>query len=46
MWDDMAFGDLGIPALKAIRGFDTPNIDRMAQEGILFTRMYTEPALQ
>ncbi len=42
----MAFGDLGIPALKAIRGFDTPNIDRMAQEGILFTRMYTEPALQ
>jgi arylsulfatase A-like enzyme len=44
MWDDMAFGDLGIPALKAIRGFDTPNIDRMTEEGILFTRMYTEPA--
>jgi arylsulfatase A-like enzyme len=44
MWDDMAFGDLGIPALKAIRGFDTPNIDRMAREGILFTRFYTEPS--
>jgi arylsulfatase A-like enzyme len=44
MWDDMAFGDLGIPAMKAIRGFDTPNIDRIAQEGILFTRMYTEPS--
>ena len=42
MWDDMAFGDLGIPAMKAIRGFDTPNIDRMAEEGILFTRFYTE----
>ena len=44
MWDDMAFGDLGIPALKAIRGFDTPNLDRMADEGILFTRFYTEPS--
>ena len=44
MWDDMAFGDLGIPALSAIRGFESPNIDRMASEGILFTRMCTEPS--
>jgi arylsulfatase A-like enzyme len=44
MWDDMAFGDLGIPALKAIRGFDTPNLDRITEEGILFTRFYTEAA--
>jgi len=44
MWDDTAFGDIGIPALAAIRGFDTPNIDRMRDEGIMFTRMYTEPA--
>lgn len=44
MWDDMAFGDLGIPAMAAIRGFEAPNIDRMASEGILFTRMYTEPS--
>jgi arylsulfatase len=44
MWDDMAFGDLGIPAMKAIRGFDTPNLDRLAEEGILFTRYYTEPS--
>ena len=44
MWDDMAFGDIGIPALKAIRGFDTPNLDRIAQEGILFTRFCTEPS--
>ncbi len=44
MWDDMAFGDIGIPAMAAIRGFETPNIDRMAREGILFTRMCTEPA--
>lgn len=44
MWDDTAFGDIGIPALAAIRGFVTPNIDRMRDEGIMFTRMYTEPA--
>ena len=44
MWDDSAFGDIGIPALAAIRGFETPNLDRMRDEGIMFTRMYTEPA--
>ena len=44
MFDDLAFGDLGIPQLAAIRGFNTPNIDRMAREGSLFTRMYTEQA--
>jgi arylsulfatase len=44
MWDDTAFGDIGIPALAAIRGFVTPNLDRMRDEGIMFTRMYTEAA--
>ena len=44
MWDDMAFGDAGIPVINALRGFDTPNCNRMAEEGILFGRMYTEPA--
>ena len=44
MWDDTAFGDIGIPHLAAIRGFKTPNLDRMRDEGIMFTRMYTEPA--
>jgi arylsulfatase A-like enzyme len=44
MWDDMAFGDAGIPAINKIRGFDTPNSNRMAAEGALFTRFYTEPA--
>ena len=44
LWDDTAFGDIGIPALAAIRGFETPNIDRMRDEGIMFTRMVTEPA--
>jgi arylsulfatase len=44
MWDDMAFGDAGIPALNKVRGFDTPNSNRMTAEGALFTRFYTEPA--
>ena len=44
MWDDTAFGDIGIDALDAIRGFDTPNLNRMRDEGIMFTRMCTEPA--
>jgi arylsulfatase len=42
MWDDTAFGDVGIPAIQQVRGLDTPNINKMADEGILFTRMYTE----
>ena len=44
MWDDTAFGDIGVPALAATRGFDTPNLDRMRDEGIMFTRLYTESA--
>jgi arylsulfatase A-like enzyme len=44
LWDDMAFGDAGIPALNQIRGFDTPSCNRIAEEGIMFTRMYVEPS--
>jgi arylsulfatase len=42
MWDDTAFGDVGIPAIQKVRGLKTPHMNRMAEEGILFTRMYTE----
>ncbi len=44
LWDDMPFGDAGIPAINKIRGFETPSCNRMAEEGILFTRMYSEPS--
>ena len=44
LWDDMAFGDAGIPAINKIRGFDTPNCNKIAEEGIMFTRMYVEPS--
>ena len=42
MWDDTAFGDVGIPAIQKIRGLETPHLNKMVEEGIFFTRMYTE----
>jgi len=42
LFDDVAFGDIGMPAIQKIRGFETPHLNKMAEEGMLFTRMYTE----
>ena len=44
MWDDTALGEVGIPEIQAVRGFKTPNMNKMADDGINFMRMYTEPA--
>jgi arylsulfatase len=44
MWDDMALGEIGIPEIQSVRGFETPVMNTMAEEGINFMRMYTEPA--
>jgi arylsulfatase A-like enzyme len=44
MWDDQPFGAVGIPAMQPMRGYVTPRLNQMAAEGILFTRMYSEPA--
>ena len=44
MWDDTPVGEMGIPAIQKVRGFETPNINRLAAEGINFMRMYTEPS--
>ncbi len=44
LWDDTAFGMVGFPGLQKNFGFETPNINKMASEGINFTRMYTEPS--
>ena len=41
MWDDTALGEVGIPAIQKVRGLETPRLNTMAEEGILFTRMYT-----
>jgi len=43
MWDDqppMSFGD---PIYQKMRGYDTPHLNKLAEEGIIFARMYTEP---
>lgn len=42
--DDIGFGDLGNAELNAIRGYKTPNINKFADEGMRFARMYTEPS--
>jgi arylsulfatase len=42
--DDIGFGDLGIPELNSVRGYETPSINKIADEGVRFTRMYTEPS--
>ena len=44
MWDDNSFGEVGIEAFNKIRGFDTPRLNKMGKDGIVFTRMYTEPS--
>ncbi|HEY1599326.1 MAG TPA: sulfatase [Pirellulales bacterium] len=36
--DDLGYGDLGV---FGAQGFTTPNLDRMAAEGVRFTRFYT-----
>jgi arylsulfatase len=44
MWDDTALGEVGIPEIQKVRGFETPVMNKMAEDGINFMRMYTEPA--
>jgi arylsulfatase len=44
LWDDSAFGAVGFPGLQKNFGYETPEINKMAAEGINFTRMYSEPA--
>lgn len=44
MWDDTPVGEIGIPQIQVLRGFETPQINKLAQEGINFMRMYTEPS--
>jgi len=40
--DDQGYGDLGCYGAE---GFETPNIDKMAKEGILFTDFYVSQAV-
>ena len=40
--DDMGFGEFGMPELSRIRGVPTPSLDKLAQQGMTFTRFYAE----
>ncbi len=44
LWDDQQYGSVGFPHIQKNLGYETPNINKMASEGINFTRMYSEPA--
>jgi arylsulfatase A-like enzyme len=39
--DDMDYADIGAFGAK---GYTTPNLDRMAREGVRLTRFYAAPA--
>jgi len=42
--DDIGYGDFGDEELNVLRGYETPSINRIADEGMRFARMYTEPS--
>ena len=42
--DDFGWGDAGCYLGGEARGMPTPNIDRMADEGMLFTSFYAQPS--
>jgi len=44
MWDDMKYGAIGHPMLNNVTGYRSPNINKLAAEGMTFTRMYSEPS--
>jgi arylsulfatase len=44
LWDDQQVGAVGNPMIQKNLGYETPNFNKMAREGINFTRMYSEPA--
>ncbi len=42
--DDVGFGEFGNPVLNRVRGYETPNINKMVKDGLSFGRMYVEPS--
>lgn len=42
--DDVGYGDIGAYLGGAGRGMPTPNLDRLADEGMLFTSFYGQPS--
>ena len=44
MWDDMKYGAIGHKMLNNVTGYRSPNINKMAANGMTFSRMYSEPS--
>jgi arylsulfatase len=44
LWDDQQVGAVGNKMIQKLLGYTTPSMNQMADEGINFTRMYSEPA--
>lgn len=42
--DDVGFGEIGMDDLSVIRGYKTPHMSALANEGMALNRMYTEPS--
>ena len=42
--DDVSFGQMGNRAMNYVTGYDTPNINEFATQGMSLMRMYTEPS--
>ncbi|MGI9368882.1 MAG: sulfatase-like hydrolase/transferase, partial [Ruegeria sp.] len=42
--DDLGFGDMDIPELNAVQGYETPNINAFSDQAMRMVRMYTEPS--
>ncbi len=42
--DDLGYGDMGIPELNALRGYETPAINKFSDQAMRLNRMYTEPS--
>ena len=39
MWDDQPVMSFGDPIYQKIRGYETPQLNKLAEEGMLFSRM-------
>jgi len=42
--DDVGFGEIGMDDLSVLRGYKTPNMTALADDGLSLMRMYTEPS--
>ena len=42
--DDVSFGQMGNRKMNYVMGVDTPNINKLSDEGLNLMRMYTEPS--